>query len=177
MRTAWRCSLWASVQRSSARWRKTRLPGRNRAMRRGSDRLQRSHCLRSNSASACTASCCSGASRTAKDCSKRRGDGIVRAVEAMHPFLHHMDVTQFSQAAEEALPCFLHLLPGWIRVDGSDAVGHGSSSGEGPHAGRAPGRAAKATLARSHSSRTRCIQKARPDFLLADFIGMSREVV
>ena len=42
----------------------------------------------------------------------------------MDPFLHHMHVAQLSQAAEEALPCFFHLLPGGIGIDGGDAVGH-----------------------------------------------------
>ena len=47
-----------------------------------------------------------------------------------------------------------------------------NNSGEGLREDRAPGRAAKATLARSHSSSTRCIQKARPDFFLAGSVGM-----
>ena len=125
---AWRCSLWASVQRSSARWRKIRLPGRNLAIRRGSDRLQRRHCLRSNSASACIASCCSGASRAAIDCSRGAVTGSSGRVQAVDPLLHDMHVAQFAQAAEEALPCFLHVLPGGIRIDGSDAVRHGTTA-------------------------------------------------
>ena len=62
---------------------------------------------------------------------QRCGDGIVGAVQAMHPFLHHVDVTQFSQAAEEALACLLHFFPRWIRVDGRDAVSHGTTAAKG----------------------------------------------
>jgi len=61
---------------------------------------------------------------------QRGGDGIAGAVQAVHPFLHHMSVAQFSQAAEEALPRFLHLLPGRIRIDGGDAIGHGAAAAE-----------------------------------------------
>ena len=39
------------------------------------------------------------------------------------------------------------------------------------------GSGAKLRLARSHSSRTRCIQKARPDFFLAGFVGMGKGMV
>jgi len=49
----------------------------------------------------------------------------------VNPFLHHVDVAQFSQAAEETLPCFLHLLPGRIRVNRRDAVGHRTAAAEG----------------------------------------------
>ena len=131
LRRAWRCSLWASVQRSSARWRNTRLPGRKRAIRRGSDRLQRSHCLRSNSASACMASCCSGISRAPTRLQQRRGDGIAGAVQPVHPLLHHVQVAQFSQAAEEALPCSFHLLPGRIGIEGGNAIRHGTATAKG----------------------------------------------
>ena len=65
------------------------------------------------------------------DCSNRPGDGIVRAVQAMHPILHHMHVAQFSQAAEEALPCFLHGFPVRIGIDGGDAIGHGATAAQG----------------------------------------------
>jgi hypothetical protein len=42
-----------------------------------------------------------------------------------------VDIAQFSQAAEEALPSFLHLFPGGMRVNGRDAIGHRSTAAQG----------------------------------------------
>jgi hypothetical protein len=49
---------------------------------------------------------------------------VTGAVQAMHPFFHHLRVPQVSQTAEESLTGFLHLLPSWIGINGHDAVGH-----------------------------------------------------
>jgi hypothetical protein len=41
-----------------------------------------------------------------------------------------MHVAQFSQAAEQAFACFLHVLPSGIWIDGSNAVSYGTTAAE-----------------------------------------------
>ena len=61
---------------------------------------------------------------------KGTSDRIIGTVQTVHPFLHHVHVAQFAQAAKKALARFLHLFPFRIGIDGGDARDHGTAAAE-----------------------------------------------
>src|SRR5258708_10728804 len=52
-------------------------------------------------------------------------------MELVDPLHHDLDVAQLSETLEETLPCFLHLLPVGVGIDGHQAVRHGTAAAQG----------------------------------------------
>src|SRR5271167_190861 len=59
------------------------------------------------------------------------GHGVLGFAQTTDPLLHHLRISQFSQLAEEALPCSLHLFPSGIGVHNEKPIGHRAAAAQG----------------------------------------------
>jgi len=136
---------------------------RIRAARRGREVIHRLHCLRSNSCKACAACCLSCASRLAR----KRSRVPVTGSSGSPKRWTHSSITCASRSSPNWLKsCFPALFICFHAGLGSMTRSPSAMERQRRRATRksCTGSAARATPVRSHSSSTRSIQKARPDF-------------
>lgn len=55
---------------------------------------------------------------------------IIRTRQAPYPVLHHVQVTELAQTAEQALACSLHFLPGRVGIKGGASGSHGTAAAQ-----------------------------------------------